>query len=374
MLKKVDKIIIGAGIYGLYAALFCAKKGEKIVVLEYDSESFGRASYVNQARVHNGYHYPRSYSTAKKSQEYFARFNKDFEFAVMKNFNQIYATAKNYSYTNSQEFKKFCDSLGVKCKEVDPSLYFNKNTCTGCFETEEYTFDAKIIRDYFISSLKEYSNVEIIYSSRIHKVEIEDINYICTINDNIKIISPFVLNATYGSCNQIIKLFDYSTLNINYELCEMILCDVSTNIKNVGITVMDGNFFSVMPFGKTGLHSLSSVPHTPQKECKEELPVFSCQKGPHIVNCSPNQLENCNYCKNKPNSSWNDMKAISSKFLKDDINILYKESIFAIKVILNSSGIDDSRPTIINISKNKPTFASVFSGKINTIYELEEIL
>ena len=49
---KYDKIIIGAGIYGLYSALFCAKNNEKIIVLEKDPEAFKRATYINQARVH----------------------------------------------------------------------------------------------------------------------------------------------------------------------------------------------------------------------------------------------------------------------------------------------------------------------------------
>ena len=34
--RKYDKIIIGAGLYGLYAAKRCSDKGEKVLVLEYD--------------------------------------------------------------------------------------------------------------------------------------------------------------------------------------------------------------------------------------------------------------------------------------------------------------------------------------------------
>ena len=36
MISGYDKIIIGAGLYGLYAASFCAVKGQKVLVLEYD--------------------------------------------------------------------------------------------------------------------------------------------------------------------------------------------------------------------------------------------------------------------------------------------------------------------------------------------------
>ena len=79
-----DRIIIGAGLYGLYSALFCAKNKEKVLVLERDNEAFSRATYINQARVHMGYHYPRSLSTALKSAHYFERFCNDFGFCCFK--------------------------------------------------------------------------------------------------------------------------------------------------------------------------------------------------------------------------------------------------------------------------------------------------
>ena len=40
MKNKYDKIIIGAGLYGLYSALNCGKKGEKVVVLGKDPAAF----------------------------------------------------------------------------------------------------------------------------------------------------------------------------------------------------------------------------------------------------------------------------------------------------------------------------------------------
>jgi len=65
-LYQADCIIIGAGIFGLYAAKILAAKKKKVIVLECSKRPFARASAINQARVHNGYHYPRSYETAKK--------------------------------------------------------------------------------------------------------------------------------------------------------------------------------------------------------------------------------------------------------------------------------------------------------------------
>ena len=83
---KTDRLIIGAGLYGLYAALYCAKQGYSVVVIECENAPFKRATYINQARVHLGYHYPRSYSTAKKSANYFDKFFYSFikVFAIIK--------------------------------------------------------------------------------------------------------------------------------------------------------------------------------------------------------------------------------------------------------------------------------------------------
>lgn len=68
------------------------------------------------------------------------------------------------------------------------------------------------------------------------------------------------------------------------------------------------------------------------------------------------------------------MSQLSKKYLNDDIKISYKKSLFAVKPILMASELDDSRPTIIKTFSINPKFTSVFSGKINTIYDLDEVL
>ena len=107
---RYDRIIIGAGLYGIYSALICGKRGEEVLVLEYDDSSFARATQINQARIHMGYHYPRSYATAAKSIRYFDRFCREFDFCVHSSFKQIYATSAAFSWTNAEQFRKFCSA------------------------------------------------------------------------------------------------------------------------------------------------------------------------------------------------------------------------------------------------------------------------
>ena len=186
---------------------------------------------------------------------------------------------------------------------------------------------------------------------------------------------------TYASVNQIIgKVEDASSggfagemFQIKYELCEIILCKPSEQLKDIGITVMDGPFFSIMPFGKTGLHSLTAVTFTPHITSYDARPSFSCQNGME-GSCSPENLGNCSTCPNKPESAWPYMSHLADKYMKPEYAYTYVESLYSMKPILKSSEVDDSRPTAIRVMSANPTFVSVLSGKINTVYDLDDYL
>lgn len=368
-----DKIIIGAGLYGLYSAHYCANKGEKVLVLECDSTAFSRATYINQARVHMGYHYPRSISTAVKSRNYFDRFCEDYPDSIKKDFKKIYATSENFSWTNREQFIKFCKDGDIPCVPVEPTTYFKDGMCDGTFETLEYTYDWQILRDGILKDIEALGDkVTIRYDSFITAIENTGKHYKVTLRDGNEFFTPFLLNSTYASVNQINTLAGFETFPIKYELCEIILCRINDKLKDVGITVMDGPFFSIMPFGKTGLHSLTSVTFTPHVTCYDKLPKFDCQKGIEDY-CSPSHLGNCNDCPHKPESAWGYMSQLARKYLKDEFEFEYDHSLFSMKPILKLSEIDDSRPTLIKQFSTNPTFVSVLSGKINTVYDLKEV-
>lgn len=369
---QYDKIIIGAGLYGLYSALYCGKKEEKILVLECDSEPFKRATYINQARVHMGYHYPRSLSTALKSAGYFEKFCKDFGFCIHDSFDQIYATSTNFSWTNKNEFIKFCKDANIKCESLDVNRYFKDDQCDGAYLTKEYTYDAQLLKEHLLKEIKKYKNIEIKYSVNITGIKKLKKEYIIE-TDAGKYKSDFILNATYASVNQIHKLAGFEPFKIKYELCEIILCRVNDEFKNIGLTVMDGPFFSIMPFGKTGYHSLTAVTFTPHKTSYDEVPTFDCQKDSKGF-CCPNKLGNCNDCPARPKSAWPYMSSLARKYMNDNFKFEYVKSLYSMKPILKASEIDDSRPTVIKVMSKKPTFVSVLSGKINTVYDIEEIL
>lgn len=372
MKKQSDKLIIGAGLYGLYSACVCGKKGESVVVLEADPTAFRRATYINQARVHQGYHYPRSLSTAKKSAGYFERFNKEYDFCINREFEKIYATSAQYSWTGGEQFAEFCRAANIPCEELFAERFFNPGMCDGAFRTREYTYDAAILRDFFLGEISGLSNVEIRYGVKILAIENTGKSYLARTEAG-EYESEYLLNATYAGTNQISNMLGVEGFGIKYELCEIILCDVNENLNPLGITVMDGPFFSIMPFGKTGLHSLTSVTFTPHTTSYEKLPDFACieeSKG----YCTRERMGNCNDCVAKPKTAYPYMASLARKYLKSEYGFSYNGSLFSIKPILMSSEIDDSRPTVIRKITENPTYVCVLSGKINTVYDLDEVL
>lgn len=368
-----DKIIIGAGLYGLYSAEFCGKRGEKVLVLEADDTAFKRATWINQARVHMGYHYPRSYSTAIKSAGYFRRFDQDYSFCEHKAFDQIYATSAAYSWTNAPEFARFCRAAHIRCDAVNPEKYFKSGLCDGAFLTEEYTYDAQVLKTHFLTELAKYPNVTVRYASPVEEIKENANHFILRTAAGETFETDFLLNATYAGVNTILQQLGYEPFGIKYELCEIILCTVAPELANTGITVMDGPFFSIMPFGLTGLHSLTSVTFTPHATSYDALPTFACQKKEGAL-CKVGYLGNCNDCPHKPHSAWDYMSQLARKYLRDEYGFCYQSSLFSMKPILKASEIDDSRPTVIKTFSTKPTFVSVLSGKINTVYDMEEVL
>ena len=372
-----DKIIIGAGLYGLYAAKKSSTLGggKRILVLEYDPAPFMRATYINQARVHMGYHYPRSFSTAIKSAHYFDRFNEDFGFCVHRKFRQLYATSAAFSWTSAEQFRNFCHNADIMCKNVNVGDYFNDGMCDGAFLTEEYTYDAMILKQYFLDEIAKLPNVTLQFNARIEGIHQTDTHFEVKLSDGSVYSTEYLLNATYASTNQVLSKIDreYDPIKIKYELCEIILCEVTDNFKDIGFTVMDGPFFSIMPFGKTGYHSLTAVTFTPHVTSYETLPSFECQKKVGDY-CGSGQLGNCNGCECKPPTAWPYMSQMAKKYLKDDYGFKYVKSLFSMKPILQASEIDDSRPTVIRKLSDKPVLISVLSGKINTVYDLDEVL
>src|SRR5271167_4848375 len=65
--QRWDVVVAGGGFFGCMVALDARTRFQRVLLVERETELLQRASYANQARVHNGYHYPRSLLTGLRS-------------------------------------------------------------------------------------------------------------------------------------------------------------------------------------------------------------------------------------------------------------------------------------------------------------------
>lgn len=245
--------------------------------------------------------------------------------------------------------------------------------CDGAFRTQEYTYDAKMLLHHLRDNLEGFQNFGIELDVRPIRISRDSDRFLLKLDNGELLETLFLLNASYASVNQLLDIASIGQMDLKYELCEIAICRPNKRLMDYGFTVMDGPFFSIMPFGFTGYHSLTSVSFTPHETSHERLPSFSCQKRSSGY-CTPEHLGNCNECIAKPRTSYKFMSNLANKYLKDEFVFEYVKSLYSMKPVFKSSEIDDSRPTVVSVHSKNPDFISVLSGKISTIYDLDEVL
>ncbi len=374
---KPDALVIGGGIFGCHAAHFLAQRGLEVVLLEQDAALIQRASIVNQARLHAGYHYPRAIATALASDHYLPRFREDFAHCIHSQFTHYYAIAQRASLTDAAQFQHFCAYLGLPCEAVDKHPAFQYDQLEAVFATQEDSFDPLLLAEHYRYLVASHPRIKTYLRSRVGRVRREGDSFKLTLvhhhsREESALETPLVLNATYSSINTTNRQFGLGEIPLQHEIAEMAFVQVAASFQQSAITVMDGPFCSLMPYGKTGWHSLSSVAYTHQRISYGAVPNFGCME--RETNCQPNATAICSDCPSRPASNYAKMLSQLRRYLSGSVGLDYQHSRFTIKAKLQANTIDDGRPTEVLLLQDQPAYFCVFAGKINNIYAVEEAL
>lgn len=378
-MQRFDFVVIGGGIFGCYAALYLAKKGARVALLEKESRLFQKASLVNQARLHGGYHYPRSIATAALSDEHKERFTAEHRQFVNFAFEKYYAIDRFGSFTDPLQFERFCQYLHIRCERVPTHPLFNFNRLEALYLTEEYSFDPVLLREFYRNQVENTPGITVFKNTQVHQAIpqghswlIETLATSPAALGRARLQTPVVINATYAATNAVNRLFGVDDLALTHEISEIAFV-ASPQFAGKGLTVMDGPFGSIMPYGLSGLLSLSSVAYTHHKISYDNLPRFDCQVADD-PRCRPEAPGICTECPRRPDSNAYKMLAQMRQYFSDAVQFEHLFSYFTIKSKLKASYIDDGRPTEISLLRSEPHFYCLFAGKINSIYEVEKIV
>lgn len=361
-----DVVIIGGGFYGVVIAIYLAKqRGFKhIVLVEREAALLSRASYNNQARVHNGYHYPRSFSTAYRSRVNLPKFVRDWPDAVKQDFTKLYAIARRNSKVTAKQFERFCREIGAKIQLAEPSLrsLFEPRLIEDVFLVEEYAFDSTKLASWAVSELQD-CGVKMLLESKVIEISKGSNGTSQVVIQSDKqadqlITSRYVFNCTYSGLNQFKGDFPGTQTGLKQEITELALMQVPPALQGLGITVMDGPFFSIIPFPAHGLHTLSHVRYTPHLNWNDELGV------------DPYQKLNDYDCITHVDRMVRDV----SRYLPAILDAKYVNSLFEVKTVLVKNEGDDGRPILFEKHLELPGCYSVLGGKIDNIYDILEKL
>jgi glycine/D-amino acid oxidase-like deaminating enzyme len=353
-----EYVVIGGGFYGCCLALFLRSISQRVLLIEAGDVLLGRASRVNQARVHTGFHYPRSALTAVKSMILHERFARDFPEAVRDDFQMLYAIARRRSKVSAKRFFRMFRDLGapIAPASVSQAALFDSNLVEEAFACREMAFDYSVLRDVMQYRLTA-AGIDVRLNTSVEALAEGDAGIVCQLSDGSEAAARYAFNVTYAQINDVLAKAALPPALLKYEITELALVSPPAELTGFGITVMDGPFFSCMPYPAEALHSLTHVRYTPQQSWVED-------------GASPYERLKLN----PQQSQARHMVLDSMRYVPALAGAMYRRSLYEVKAVLLKNERDDGRPILYQRSPKTSRVISILGAKIDNIYDLFDLV
>ena len=359
-----DVAIVGGGFFGSMIACHLAARGLSVLLVEREQRLLDRASHRNQARVHQGYHYPRSLLTGLRSRENYRRFLGEFGECVHTGFEKYYAIGREFSKVNGAQFEHFCRRIGAPVAEAPSRVsgLFDRGLIESVFRVEEAAFDARKLADLVWRRLKS-AGVEVWTGAEATGVQAGPAGLSLEVtHEGItgRVDANHVYNCTYGDLNGLLRASGLPLIPLRHELAEIALVQPPPELAHLGVTVMCGPFFSLMPFPSTPWHSFSHVRYTPHAGWHES----------EVASLSPRAVR----AMGEPASRFESMRLDALRYLGLAAQLVHQKSLFEVKTILPANDSDDGRPILLRRDCGLSGLHCVLGAKIDNIHDiLDEI-
>ena len=358
MKKSVDIVVIGCGIFGAEIALKASSLGLSVKVFESKDDILLGASMNNQNRLHLGFHYPRDIETGVQSIRGFESFKKKYQACIQDDFLNTYFISKNNSLTTLDQYLSFCKELGVPFEEIKgDQLPIQVKDVKGGISCKEVVYDCSILREIVRNSLS-VSKIDVALSTTVESLIREDKFFSIHLSTGDKINASVVINASYGTSNYLTEQLGIKILERQYEYTAVPI--IQLDIEKIGITIMDGPFMTLLPYGKTNNFLLYHV------ESSVVAREYNTKLNPEWISkeTSPlNKLDKTFFFTNMIANCKNYIPVLESAELLDILE--------GPRMIQPRIEETDARPSLIN---EHDDYLEVFSGKIDhSIWVADEI-
>jgi glycine/D-amino acid oxidase-like deaminating enzyme len=362
--ERYDAVIVGGGFFGCSLAAWLRKRHQRVLLLERDNDYLQRASYANQARVHNGYHYPRHFLTAVRSRVNFPRFIKDYESCIHSSFEKYYAVGKRFSKTTAQQFRNFMQRAGLPIEPAGSAVtdLFNPDLIEAVFKVREVAFDAVKLK---VAALERMSAAGVEHYCQIQAgpVRRDESSALLRLalrgaGLDMEVAADRIFNCTYSQINELLLKSALPIIPLKHEITEMALVELPDELKDISVTVMCGPFFSFMPFPPRGLHTLSHVRYTPHCHWYDQAADY----------ISPYER----FAQYTRKTNFPAMIRDCQRYLPALAGARQQDSIWEVKTTLPASETDDGRPILFRPDHGLPGLTCIMGGKIDNIYDVQD--
>lgn len=323
--KKIA--VVGAGIYGCSVALSLAADGHSVTLFDKNNEIMQGASWVNQYRLHQGYHYPRSIDTIKQIQQATGMFEKTYKQFLIKENKNLYGISKFDSKITADDYLKLLDNQKLSYKITSDSRLKNLSLL---IEAKENHYDPTRLVAFYKKIINQ-SSVKLLLNTNF------DISYRKEFDD--------VIICSYGNNNNIALNLGIEPKILNrYQIVEKIIVK-NKDLSNLSVVVLDGNFCSFDPFGTTGNSVVGHVEAAVHDVVESYLNPWS-NKIPSLK------------------SKYKEIIEKTSTYIPSILNATYIDSMWTVRCVRGSSinPNDDRTTSVYKIDNN---LFMVYSGKIS---------
>jgi len=327
--------IAGGGLFGSTAAIHLARSGHEVHLYE-PNEVMGAASAVNQGRVHQGWHYPRSAATVQECQAALSSFRAEYGDAIIDGGRHYYAIAKEGSKVSGLDYVAFCMRHGLSFLDASPSV-INHDAVSVTLSVEESRIDLHRLRAIVERRLEDAGvTVHLEPATR-----------------SLRSTCDAIVIAAYASTN--IVAFDLGARvePFQFEVVEKPLLRMPNKFRDIGIVIMDGEFCCLDPYGTSGLHVMGHVKHA----------IHHANVG--LDADIPRHLKdylNCGLVVNPKHSRFEAFRKAGMEFIPGLADAEQVGSFYTVRAVLPHRDNDDARPTLV--SEISPGIIRIFSGKL----------
>ena len=226
--------------------------------------------------------------------------------------------------------------------------------------TEETIYDPFELSKKIHNQLEE-NNIKFLMNEDVLKI-IEKDDGFNVISKNSEFNTRSIINSTYSNYNIFNNDLGLENKNYQYELTLVPIIEWREGLPPIGITLLDGSFFSVLPYGKSGKYTLYHGDYSVNKRIISELPPKNWQNPKSILSDS------------EAKTIYKKMVKSISKWLPSIKDSEFVSFLATTRMVLSNVDDTDARPSLMQKLDTKNCFYSLFSGKIDHSITVAKVL